>query len=444
MSTLPEVRGALPGADEDLDGTAPHRLSPIAETLPSATRPWPGGLGGLGGLGGRLSVVGVDAGRALERARPALAAVRYPLAVYAASRLIYLILGMVDTFAAPHVSILSEITHWDGLWYVKLAYWGYPSHVITNQWSTLGFFPTYSLVLRGAAIVTGLPGAFAGLAVSLVSGASATVLVGRLALRWFGDERSSRRAVLFFCLFPGSIVFSIDYTEGILITLIAGVLLAVEHRRWLLAGVLAGLATAVGPVGVAIIPALGVGALLEVRRRGWRDPEALRALAAPLLAPAGLVAFGIYLWAHTGNPFASYIAQHDAWGEHSGPLAIYYQGYHLVRETLRLPGGWKRFNLNLLSGVLGAAFLAWALSYLWRARRRLSAVAITWTLGVALLTVTSDQVPPNPRMLLCAFPLLVAIAAELGRRGYRRLIGWSSTALVVMSLLTVVASLLRP
>ena len=147
-----------------------------------------------------------------------------------------------------------------------MASQGYPAHVVAHSWSTLGFFPLYTILMWASGHATGLPYAYSGFIVALVTGASATVLVAKLAEHWFGPV-GARRAVLFFCLFPGSIVFSMDYTEGLLLTLIAGCMLAVEHRRWLLAGVLAGLATAVGPVAVAIIPAFAVVSLA-------RDPPA--------------------------------------------------------------------------------------------------------------------------------------------------------------------------
>src|SRR5262249_14832297 len=153
----------------------------------------------------------------------------------------------------------------------------------------------------------------AGIIIALVSGAIATVLVGRLAQRWWG-EAAARRALLFFCLFPGSIVFSMVYTEGLLLALVAGAILAVERRRWLTAGILAGLATAVGPVATAIIPALAIVALLEIRRHGWRDREARRALLAPVLAPAGLIGFGAFLWIWPGSPVPSYSTPHSRWG----------------------------------------------------------------------------------------------------------------------------------
>jgi hypothetical protein len=422
MSTLPEVRGAQPGVVDDLGESTSRRPLPDWEA-PSIRSGW-------AWWGGRVGT--------------ALAAVRYPLLVYLVSRVVYLVIAIADTFLFRNVSFLSELMQWDGKWYATMAVHGYPDHVVSVGWSTLGFFPLYTILMWGTGQLTTLPYLYSGYIVALVTGATATLLVWRLSAHWFGRE-AARRAVVFFCVFPGSIVFSMDYTEGLLLTLIAGCMLAVERRRWLLAGVLAGLATAVGPVGLAIIPALAVAAALELRRRGLHDREAWRSVLAPALAPAGIVGFGAYLWAHTGTPFASYIAQHDAWGEHSGPLALFFQAHGIVEQAFG-PHSWQHPNVNLnpIVGVLGAAFMVWGLIYLWRSRREMSVVPIVWTLGVGFLTVTSDQVPPNPRMLICAFPLLVALAAKLGRTGYRRLIGWSATALVVMSALTFVASALRP
>ncbi len=165
----------------------------------------------------------------------------------------------------------------------------------------------------------------------------------------------------------------------------------------------------------------------------------------PLLAPLGIVAFGAYLWLHTGTPFASFIAQHDAWGERSSPLALYSQAERLAHQVFNFHSfNHPTINLNLIAGLVGAAFMFWALRYLWRARHRVPLTAIVWTLGVCVLTVTSDQVPPNPRMLLCAFPLLVALAAELSRNGYRRLLIASTVLLLVMSPVTFVSNALRP
>jgi hypothetical protein len=126
-------------------------------------------------------------------------------------------------------------------------------------------------------------------------------------------------------------------------------------------------------------------------------------------------------------------------------LAIYNTFRHAIHELLH----WQSFahpgiNLNYDSGALGAVFLVWALWLIARTRPRIPAAAIAWTAWVAILTLTSWNTPPNPRMLICAFPALMVVAYHLRGVAYRRLIAASTTLLVVMSVLTYVGSSLRP
>ncbi len=433
MDSLPEALGkrlgTLPGPG------APRRAR--QERLDSAVLEPPTGGRALPTLEFERSRPG--AGR-LERYRPLLAQLRVPLGVYVATRLLYLLIALVDG-AARGFSLSAEVTNWDGAWYVNLTHWGYP-HVASHLQTTLGFLPLYPMLTWLGAKAAFISFTAAGLLISTIGGFVATVLVQQLARRWW-DEAASRRAVLFFCLFPGSIVFSMDYSEGIMLPLALGCLLALEHRRWLLAGLLAGAATAVAPVALAIVPACAVAAINELRHRGWR--EGRRALVAPLLAPAGLAAFGLFLWSWTGTPLASYNAQRYGWNEKSSPLAIYNTIRHAIHELF----SWQSFhhpgiNLNYDSGALGAIFLIWALWLVARTRPRISPAAIAWTIWVAILTLTSWNTPPNPRMLICAFPALMVVAYRLRGVAFRRLIVASTTLLVVMSALTYVGSSLRP
>jgi Gpi18-like mannosyltransferase len=283
----------------------------------------------------------------------------------------------------------------------------------------------------------------AGLLISGVGGFIATVLVQRLSAGWWGEE-ASRRAVIFFCFFPGSIVFSMVYSEGVMIPLIAGCLLALERRRWLLAGVLAAFATAIGPTALAIVPACAAAAVLEMRRRGWRDLNALKAWIAPVLAPVGLLAFGAFLWAWVGTPFATYYAQHHEWSEKTNPLALVTLVLRLFNENDVMHDYLLHINLNYVAGILGAVFLFVALWLLYKTRPRISVPALVWTLGISFLALTSENVPPNPRMLITAFPAVLVVAYRLKGRAFNCLIAVSVTLLVVMSAVTYVGTALRP
>ncbi len=378
------------------------------------------------------------------RLRAALLRLRMPLAVYAASRLVYLLIALGDT-AIHKWSLGAEVSNWDGVWYLAVTGHGYPAFPFRGQ-TTLGFFPLYPITTWLVSHLLFCSAILAGMIVATVGGAIATVLVQRLSEAWWG-EQASRRVVLFFCLFPGSIVFSMVYSEGLMLALVAGCLLALQRRRWVLAGLLAGLATAVGPVALAIIPACAVAAWHEIRRHGWKDREARRSLFAPLLAPAGVGLFAVYLWIRTGTPFASYNAQHHGWGEKSTPLAMFTTTKHLIHQianahSLHHPG----INLNYAVGVLGAIFLIWALWLMLRpgSGRRMPSAAIAWTGWTGILVLTSSNTPPNPRMLICAFPALMVIAYRLRGRAFAWLIGVSTVLLVAMSAVTYVGTGLRP
>ena len=75
-----------------------------------------------------------------------------------------------------------------------------------------------------------------GVIISGAGGLVTAVLVQRLAKGWWG-EAAGRRAVAIFCLFPGSVVFSMAYAEGLMLPLVAACILALQKRRWLLAGI---------------------------------------------------------------------------------------------------------------------------------------------------------------------------------------------------------------
>jgi Gpi18-like mannosyltransferase len=346
---------------------------------------------------------------------------RWPVLVYLGSRALVLVVALVEGLV-NHRSLMLELTNWDGQWYAKLAYSGYPAHPPGASASTLGFFPLYPLVVRRlAGVLAHLGGTYdfmsliylSGLIISGVGGLITAVLVQRLATGWWG-EAAGRRAVAIFCLFPGSVVFSMAYAEGLMLPLVAACILALQKRRWLLAGILAGLATATEPEGVVLIAVCGVAALRELHNHGWHSRAARRSLVAPALSLTGVTAVAAFLWAHTGTPFATLIAQQRSWGEgfNLASLAdqvqrLVWRSGHTVARKLGPPIG----------GLAGATVLVVLLTLLFKRRRTLSLEALVWTIGIALISVCAERVPPNSRLLITAFPAVLVVATYVsGRR----------------------------
>ena len=81
----------------------------------------------------------------LARAAARFRQLRWTLAVYLVSRVLLLVIALVD-LPLFHRSLTSELGNWDGFWYIKLATQGYPTN-IPHVYSTLGFFPLYSMVI---------------------------------------------------------------------------------------------------------------------------------------------------------------------------------------------------------------------------------------------------------------------------------------------------------
>jgi hypothetical protein len=394
-----------------------------AEERQGGGRAWTSAVGWLPGM------------RWLERRTRALGPLRWTILVYLASRIVLLAIAL-GTGWLHHVSLSAEIGRWDGTWYTSIASIGYPRHPSHAQ-TNLGFFPLYPLAIWLVVHAPGPPDSvvLAGVLVSLVGGLIATVLVQRLATGWWG-EQGGRRATVMFCFFPGSIVFSMDYAEGLLIPLAAGCILALQERRWILAGVLAGFGTAIQPDALALVVACAVAAALELRRRGWRDRRAARSLLAPLLSLSGIGAFAIFLWIWTGTPFATLQAQHHGWGQRVTPFALSYQWRFLMGELHNFRFAHPSLVVTPISGLLGAVVLLVGVVLLFKRPARISAEAMAFTLTIGLLAVVSETLAPNARILITAFPVVLVFAYYCRRRSYLWLMGTTGVLLVVMSVLT--------
>ena len=70
--------------------------------------------------------------------------------------------------------------------------------------------------------------------------------------------------------------------------------------------------------------------------------------------------------------------------------------------------------------------------------------ALTWTLGLTLLAFVSENVAPNPRILITAFPAILVFADRLDGRRYRWLLAASTALLIVTSALTYGGQSLTP
>ncbi len=355
-----------------------------------------------------------------------------PVGYFVVSRLAVLLAVGVALLVKPGLTLRHALLAWDSGWYLHLAEFGYPNEVplvdgLAAQ-SSLAFFPLHPLTVRVVSGLSGLSLFGAALLVTMVAGAVATVLIWML-IREVGDRRLADRTAALFCFFPASFVLLVPYSEALMLSFSAGCLLALLRRRWIVAGLLAALATATRPNAVALCLACGWAAFVAIRqRREWR------ALAAPLLSPLGLVAFTVYLGVHTGDPLASLRTQRYGWGQRFdwGATTVA-KASDLLQQPL---------DINIIVATSALAFIAVSAWLLWRWRP--PAVLTIYALGVAVPPLLSAMISSRPRFAMTAFPLLAAVAARARPAVFHAVIGCSAVLLGALTILTVATDAATP
>jgi hypothetical protein len=257
--------------------------------------------------------------------------------------------------------------------------------------------------------------------VSLVSTLFALFFVYRIGEK-IHDARAARAATLCLAFFPTAFFLNAVYTEALFLALTAGTLWAALVRQdFLVAGLLGALAATTRNVGVLLLVPL----YFEWARH--RRELGLRGVLGIALVPAGLAAYGAYLWVRFGDPLVFARQQGDYWNrEFSGPLATLGDawraagigmGYVLDPATLFLgtdatPALEASNVLNLGFLVL---FLVLAVAGLFALPRGLSVYAAALVLLPVLTPSPRFPLMSLPRFVLGAFPVFLVLGFLLSR-----------------------------
>jgi hypothetical protein len=288
-----------------------------------------------------------------RRRSPDLAA----LGVWLASRVAVALLSVGGAWllagqqAGEVEGFLRRWDRWDVGLFRKVAEFGYTGY--PEQYPDRGveaFFPGAPLVLRALHVV--VPDwTAAGLLMSLLAGAFASVALGRLAVL---EGVSASRAVLYLVLSPYAVFLFAGYSEALFLAFALWGWLCAQQQRWVAASLLVAGAATVRISGLFLACGLVVHYLVAHRGRPRRD-------AAALLAPfAAVAAYFTYLYAITGDPLRWASAQEEGWGR-------------------RFTAPWDAFRTTFSAGRNPAQ----AAEYAWSFRAEVVAILV----GVALVAV---------------------------------------------------------
>ena len=145
---------------------------------------------------------------------------------------------------------------WDSGWYYQIARNG--PHYTPGGRDTIAWFPMYPLLMRGVGSLLGRRGFdiyLGGIIVSWTAFVLAAIGLYTLT-RLDRSRRQAERAVLFVTVFPFSYFFGIVYSEALFLAATVWAFYFFRTRRWLIGGLLGGIATATRVNGIMMGPAL--------------------------------------------------------------------------------------------------------------------------------------------------------------------------------------------
>ncbi len=340
--------------------------------------------------------------------------------IFALTRIAQLIiLGWLDAADDDPVGIRQRLLVWDAGWFLRVAVDGYP-HGYTYeagvlQGNELAFFPVYPMLIRLVAGL-GFEAHTAALVVSWLASIGAAVAVHLLGTS-LHNKRTGWALVAICFSAPVSIVFSMAYSEGIFLALVAGMLVVAHRRVWWAAGLLGLLTALTRPTGAAAAVALAVAALMAVRES---RAKAWQPITAAVVALAGVPLFLAWVGWRVGDPAAWFRIQAAGWG-----TAFDYGSstVSFVASTLSTGDGWVPVSVALiLLAALAAAGVALA-------QRPWLPLAVYGVIAMVLVYGQAGFYHSKPRLLvpvlLTLLPAAVAAARARPRVAVASIVAWA-------------------
>jgi Gpi18-like mannosyltransferase len=328
--------------------------------------------------------------------------------------------------------------NFDGVHYLQIAQNGY---VAANSQA---FFPLYPLLIKFLNIFPKNPALdlqifvdpsyfYTGFILSNVFLYFSLYYFYKL-LRLDFDKKVSFWSLVLLLAFPASYYFGAVYTESLFLLLVASSIYYTRRHNFLLAGVLAGLASLTRILGLMLVPFMIIELYLFLRSKKIASIELIKPILGVGLSPFGALAYMLYLKATTGDYLYFLTTQPGFGAERSAkpfillPQVIY--RYFKIFLTIP-PTSMKFFNAGL--EFVFALVPLFLLVVFWK-KMRLS--YWVFTLGVLIIPTLTGTFLSMPRFALFSFLLLPLIATRWKK--YRWVIvGFSGIlAAILISLFT--------
>lgn len=321
--------------------------------------------------------------------------------------------GLSNYLKAPY---LWSWVNFDGEHYLSIVRRGY-------QPLTYFYFPVYPLVVRYLSRLIADNYNLLALTGLLVSHTSFFIALSGFwkLIRLDYKKKTAKLSLILLIIFPTSFYFAGFYTESFFLAIIIWSFYFARKKRWLLASILAAIASATRVVGIIMLPVLLAEYLWGSRKIKSIIKEPLKveplkiAMISILIVPVGMLAYMFYLNKTTGDPLEFFHSVSIFGQQRSTSIillpqvfyryifkvlpAIHYNYFPVVFTS------WLEFFVALIFGVLAViGFCKLRLSY-----------ALYLLLGY-LIPTFSGSFSSLPRYVLVLFPAFLLYATYLDNK----------------------------
>lgn len=277
-------------------------------------------------------------------------------------------------------SLTQTLRQYDGFQYTHIAQYGYTNVTYT------AFLPLYPLTIRAVSHVLHITVDYAALAVSWLSLCAAAVVLYKwikLELEGRGYKISPWLVLGLLAAFPTAGFFVLPYTESFFLLLNVSALYLFRRKHYLLAGVVAALASATRFQGILLVVYFAANFLFTGKKRDWKK------LIPVVLGVLGLVAY-------------------------MGWLSV--SKYHDPLSFMTAEKYWGRFDSNIVANLIHSMrplylwFIPVALIGLWSVWQYLGLAYFIYSLAFFFMPIASGNLTSINRYLVSLLPMFLGLA----------------------------------
>lgn len=296
--------------------------------------------------------------------------------------------------------------NFDGVHYLTIAQKGYAAQF------TQAFFPLYPILIKfltihGAYLLTALI-----LSNSLFF-ASLFLLYKLFRIDY--DHDISLKSLYLLLAVPTAYYFGAVHSESLFLFFSVGSILAVRKKRYILSGLLAGLASATRIVGIFLTPLILIEIMSSLKAKTLKpkSKEFMKSFLSLLIAPMGLIIYMIFLKIQFNDPFYFLNAQHAFGTGRSDQnfilLPQVFFRYVKILLTVNI------ISLPFFNAVLELIFTIIPLTILFLKIRKIRFSYFIFTLGCLVLPTLTGTLTSMPRFILMGFLLLPIAVISFGK-----------------------------